>query len=44
MFRKNILSKDGVGEGFGPGVVVAGDWAKQVVEMLALNQKYCADP
>jgi len=42
MFRKNILSKDGVGEGFGPGVVVAGDWAKQVVEMLALTQKNIA--
>ena len=43
MFRKNILSKDGVGDGFGPGVVVTGDdCAKQVVEMLALIQKNIA--
>jgi len=43
MFRKNILSKDGVGDGFGPGVAVAGaDCAKQVVERLALIQKNIA--
>lgn len=43
MFRKNILSKDGVGDGSGSGVVVAGaDCAKQVVERLALIQKSIA--
>ena len=43
MFRKNILSKDGVGDVFGSGVIVAGAaCAKQVVEMLALIQKNIA--